>query len=292
MSRSAEPDPGMIGGVAQPDFARLPDPVPLFQTRARRFAFLAQSSRLGPYLAFLSGLAALQARLAAAMPPPVLPGPAPLDRAALAEDPALFATLAALCAGAADLDMPGPARLALQAVTAADAPDRRWLLGNVLSERIPEDSAAPHLFAAAAVQVHLARLAAQLDAKSLRPSAPGACPACGGRPVTSTVTGAQGIENIRYATCATCATQWNVVRITCLCCGSTKGISYRSAETTEAMVKAECCGECGSWVKILYATKNPTLEPVADDVGSLGLDLMMKETGLKRGGFNPFLVGY
>ena len=60
MSRSAEPDPAMIGGVAQPDFARLPDPVALFQTRAKRLGFLAQSSRLGPYLAFLAALSPVE----------------------------------------------------------------------------------------------------------------------------------------------------------------------------------------------------------------------------------------
>ena len=41
-----------------------------------------------------------------------------------------------------------------------------------------------------------------------------------------------------------------------------------------------------------YAVQNPTLDPVADDVGSLGLDILMRETGLRRGGFDPYLVGY
>jgi len=162
----------------------------------------------------------------------------------------------------------------------------------VLTDSIPEDSAAPHLFVAAAAQIHLARLAAQLEAGALVPVHVGICPACGGRPATSSVTGAPGIENIRYAACAGCSTRWNEVRIKCLCCGSTKGISYRSAETVDATVKAEVCSECASWVKIFYSMKNPTIEPIADDVASLGLDLLMKETALNRGGFNPFLVGY
>ena len=69
-------------------------------------------------------------------------------------------------------------------------------------------------------------------------------------------------------------------------------MSYRSVETSEATVKAEICTECHSWVKIFYQVKNPSLDPVADDVGSLGLDILMKETPFKRGGFNPYLVGY
>ena len=303
MTDDLQPDPSLIGGVPSPPLAFLPDPVKLFQTRARRFAFLAETNELAPYLSFLAELSRLQARLAVMLPPvtPVEPqriaeaakaGMPPIDRTALASDPGLAATLDALIEGAAALEMPEPGRLALEAVRSADQGDQHWLLTNILSDHIPEDSAAPHLFVAAAAQVHLARLAATLDAGMLVPVHVGICPACGGRPVTSSVMGMQGIENVRYAACASCATQWNEVRVKCLCCGSTKGISYRSVETIEATVKAEVCRECKSWLKIFYQVKNPSLDPVADDVGSLGLDILMKDTEFRRGGFNPCLVGY
>ena len=303
MAETLEPDPSMIGGVAEAPFALIPSPLVLFQGRAKRFAFLAETSELRPYLGFLAALTRLQARLVVQLPPVQPLPPArlaqaraakmpPIDRAALAGDPALHDTLAALVEGAAELAMPEPARLALDAMRAADRADRSWLLGNILSDIIPEDSVAPHLFAAAAVQVHLARLAGTLAGSDLVPLGTGLCPACGGRPVTSSVRGEQGVENVRYATCACCATRWNEVRVKCLCCGSTKGITYRSAETHDASVKAECCAECGSWVKILYQVKNPTLDPVADDVGSLGLDMLMRETRFRRAGFNPYLAGY
>ena len=298
-----QPDPSLIGGVPKPPLALLPDPVALFQGRARRFAFLADSNELAPYLRFLAELSRLQARLAATLPA-VAPVPAevmaravqggmpPIDRKALAEDGPLPDTLQALLDGALALEMPDAARGALEAVLAADARDRRWLLGNVLADDIPADSAAPHLFAAAAAQVHLARIAAGLDAQALVPVAVGVCPACGGRPCTSSVLGRGDIENLRYASCAGCATQWNEVRVKCLCCGSNKGLSYRSVGTDEATVKAETCRECGAWVKIFYQVKNPSLDPVADDVGSLGLDILMRDAGVRRGGFSPFLVGY
>ncbi len=297
MTDTLQPDPSMIGGVPQAPLALLPAPVALFQARGRRFAFLAESSELAPYLTFLADLSALQARLCVTLPPVAAPpvraaGMPPIDRLALVRDPALAATLTALADGARELQMPEPARLALSAVRAADEADRHWLLSNVLSDTIPEDSTAPHLFVAAAVQVHLVRLAAGLDAGALVAVGTGLCPACGGRPATSSVTGAQGIENVRYASCAGCGTRWNEVRVKCLCCGSTKGITYRSAETHEATVKAECCRECNSWVKIFYQVKNPSLDPIADDVGSLGLDMLMKDTGMRRGGFNPYIVGY
>ena len=38
--------------------------------------------------------------------------------------------------------------------------------------------------------------------------------------------------------------------------------------------------------------KNPTLDPIADDVGSLGLDVLMQSETWKRAGFDPFLIGY
>lgn len=298
MSETLQPDPSVIGGVPQAVFALTPQLPHLFQNRAKRFAFLAETSELAPYLAFLADMTRLQARLSVQLPPVATVPPAraagmpPIDRAALAGDPALHDTLSALCAGATALDMPDAARLALQAVTSAGQDDRGWLLTNILSGTIPDDSIAPHLFAAAAVELHLARMAATLDATLLAPVGTGVCPACGGRPATSSVTGDHGVENTRYACCGSCATRWNEVRVKCLCCGSTKGLTYRSAETHDATVKAECCGECESWVKILYQVRNHSLDPVADDVGSLGLDLLMRDTRFRRAGFNPWLAGY
>ncbi|HLU14395.1 MAG TPA: formate dehydrogenase accessory protein FdhE, partial [Burkholderiaceae bacterium] len=64
-------------------------------------------------------------------------------------------------------------------------------------------------------------------------------------------------------------------------------------DTKDATVKAEVCTECDHWVKILYQVRNASLDPVADDVGSVGLDILMRnETDFTRGGFNPFLAGY
>jgi FdhE protein len=82
------------------------------------------------------------------------------------------------------------------------------------------------------------------------------------------------------------------VRVTCQLCGSTDGISFRSIEGRPDTVKAETCEKCRGYVKILYQVKDPTLEPLADDVATLGLDMLLVEEGWKRGGQNPFLLGY
>ena len=148
-----------------------------------------------------------------------------------------------------------------------------------------------HLFVAAALQVHFVRQAAMLDAKSLKEVGDGACPSCGGAPVSSLVVGWAGAHNSRYCICSLCATQWNYVRIKCTLCGSTKGISYQHVEH-DKQVRAETCDTCHTYVKVMQQIQNPALDPVADDVASLALDLMVRELGYRRGAVNPFMLGY
>lgn len=302
MPASLKPDPSMIGGIARVPLVRLPDPQALFSTRAGRFDFLAgHNANLAPYLRFLAAICRAQAQLAAELPPPSPLPDATIEQARAARMPpldrhALRAPLAQalplLLHRLQSVEMPAPARLALDALVAATESDRDWVIGNVLADSIPADSVAPHVFAAAALQVVASLAAAALPAERLVAIRTDTCPACGGRPVASMVTENIGAEGARYCACATCQTLWNEVRVKCTCCGSTKGITYRAVETEDATIKAECCRECGQWVKILYQNKNPTLEVVADDVASLGLDLMMRDTEWRRGGFDPFLAGF
>lgn len=304
---SLKPDPSVIGGIAVAPFVRPLDPVAEFRKRADRFAFLAQTSDLGPFLDFLAALTGVQAQIAERLPAPE-PLPAeeltrarqaampPIDRLSLIDSPELAETLEATLTALREVEMPDQARVALEAVIEADTDARRWLIANVMAETIPEEAAAPLLLVAIGVQVHLSRLAATLDGTALVPIRTGVCPACGGRPNISTVVGTPGAENTRYAHCASCATAWNEVRVKCLCCGSTKGIGYRTLDeggkAEKASVRAEVCDECHRWVKILYQTLNPTLDPVADDVASLGLDIALQDSEWRRGAFNPLLSGF
>jgi FdhE protein len=188
--------------------------------------------------------------------------------------------------------MPAAAHAALLEVRAADAAKLTAMVGSVLADSIPIEAIAQHVFVAAALQVHFARLAAQLDAARLAPVGDGVCPACGGPPVSSLVVGWPGADGTRFCACGLCGTMWNYVRIKCTVCGSTKGISYQEIEGGPGTIKAETCSECRSYVKVLHQQKDPLLDPVADDVGSLALDLLVRETGLRRGAVNPFLLGY
>ncbi len=300
-----QPDPSAIGGIAKAPFALMPDPARLFTARAKRFQVLAGSSRLSSYLQFLSGIATIQAELLESLPP--LPpfdaehleraranAMPPIDRAIFASSPEAIATVRAFLDRAGGLEKPAAAAEALAQVRDADDETLQWMIGNVNAGTMPVDSIAHHVYIAAAIQVHAARLAAMLDAKQLVPVSIGVCPACGGAPAGSMVIGVHGAEGARYACCSSCSTMFNEVRVKCIACGSTKGVGYRAVETgdEEATVKAEVCDACHSWTKILYQIKNPSLEMIADDVASLGLDLLMKDTDYRRAGFDPFLIGY
>jgi FdhE protein len=305
MSKAGEirPDPTMIGNVVEPPFARLPDPATLFKTRAERFVTLVDGHKLGPYLRFLGGLSDCQHRVQEDLAEPEMPAAdavararehtmPPLDRSHFIADAACDATLDRLFALAAYLDMPEQARAALERSRAASAAARDEMLRSVLSDSIPVEALADHLFIAAALQVRFARLVSRLDAKALVPIADGTCPACGGAPVASAIVGWQGAHGARFCTCSLCATQWHVVRIKCVLCESTKGIAYQELDGGPGTVKAETCENCHGYVKILYQQKDPALEPFADDIASLGLDFLLRESGYRRGAVNPFLLGY
>lgn len=296
-------DPVPIGEVATPVFAHLPDPESLFATRAQRFRKLAAGNDLGPYLLFLGSLCDTQHRLQAELPAPDLPQPAAIARAREFAMPAIdrgrclagsvvAATVAGMVSLAEDMDMPETAAAALASIGAADLPKRHEMARAVFAHAIPSGEIAEHGFIAAALQVHFARLAAGLDAASLVSVGDGACPVCGGPPAASMVVGWRSAHGSRYCGCWLCGTLWNYVRVKCTLCASTKGIAYQEIGGGPGTIKAETCASCRSYVKILHQHKDPGADIIADDVASLGVDLLMRETGFRRGGFNPFLLGY
>lgn len=293
-------------GIAErdkPPFLRLPEPRSLFGLRAMRFEALASGHQLEPYLRFLAALARAQDRLAGEVDMPALPSleeqrrraanaMPPVPREDLAEDKAAAACFTRLIALMDEVAMPELAREALGRAKAADEEGLRVMFAAVLSDAVPAETVADHIFAAAALQVVAARRTAGLDPLLPQPVADGVCPCCGGPPVTSTIVATIDIDGVRYVQCSLCAAQWNHVRVKCVSCGSTKGINYQAIEGIADTIKAETCDECRTYVKILNQRKDAELEAVADDVASLGLDILVSEAGWRRAGVNPFLLGY
>ena len=296
-------DPVQIGKIAEPPFVRLPDPMTLFAGRGKRFRTLSEGHALAPYLRFLASLSDIQHRVQDGLAAPDMPaadareracefGMPPLDRGRFTADAAFDLTLDRLLALTRDIDMPEPAHAALTRTNGADPMVRDAMVRAVLADSIPVEALADHLFIAAALQVHFARQAARLEAERLVAVGDGVCPACGAPPVASLVVGWPGAENSRFCTCSLCSTLWNYVRVKCTLCGSTKGITYRQVEGSDGNIRAETCDSCRGYVKILQQHQHPALDPVADDVASLALDLLVRELGYRRGAVNPFLLGY
>jgi len=83
------------------------------------------------------------------------------------------------------------------------------------------------------------------------------------------------------------------------CGASGKDIAYYSLEGNAvdkspgeeggAAVRAETCEQCHGYRKILYQEKDTGVEPVADDVASVALDLLLAEEGYHRASGNPLL---
>lgn len=296
-------DPTKIGNIAKPPFVRLPDPERLFIDRAARFRQLAAGHHLGPYLEFLAGLSEVQATIQKNLSEPSMPAAEILDRAAehgmpplartdFVADTAFSSLFDRLTTAATALEMPPEAHVALSRIRVADEEMLHGIIGNVLSDWVPVEAVAEHAFVAAALQVHFARLAERLDPDTLHPVGDGVCPVCGAPPSTSMVVGWNGAHGTRFCSCSLCGALWNYVRAKCTLCGSTEEISFQAVESGPDTVKAETCSSCRGYVKILYQDKMPAADPIADDVATLGLDLLVRELGFRRGGVNPFLLGY
>ena len=296
-------DAAPIGDIAAPPFALLPDPATLFARRAERFRALAAMSELGPYLLFLAQLSAAQHAIQKGLSAPqplsdearerarefAMP---PLDRAGFVIDDVFRETFRRLLEAAARIAAPAETCAARERLTRIDDARLADMARAVLSDAVEPDELAGHIFVAAALQVHFARAAAQLDAARLVAVGDALCPACGAAPASSIVAETTGSHGSRFCACATCQTQWNYVRVKCVACGSTMGVSYQEIEDGAGVAKAEVCDACGSYVKILYQAKEPQVDPIADDVASLGLDMLVRETGVRRAGVNIFLSGY
>ena len=89
------------------------------------------------------------------------------------------------------------------------------------------------------------------------------------------------------------------MRVQCSLCGASgKSVAYQSAipegastpeNAAAAAVRAETCEECHGYRKILYEEKDVLADPVADDLATLSLDLLLAERGYHRAGSNPLL---
>jgi FdhE protein len=289
-----------LGGVKAPDAIMLPDPATRFANTAARLEALSVGHPMAEWLRFMARLAAAQH--AAALTMGSLPGSSratveqamaarmpPLAAEGHRRDPAWRDGLAVLLDRFDATAIPAPALAVMTNLRGRGAEDVEALADDFLYGHVDDAGAA--LYVAAALQVYFTRLAAALPAPSLRllPQR-GLCPCCGSPPVAGVVTRSGHTPGTRYLYCSLCATAWNHVRAVCSTCGQSRSVVLKGIEGDAGVVKAETCDDCHSYVKILYPAQDAKLDPFADDLATLGLDVLVAEAGWSRHAPNPLLL--
>lgn len=184
------------------------------------------------------------------------------------------------------------ARHALSAIMSKSVPEIEEAADRLLAGTSTDEEAGEIPFIGAALQVYFGRLAAALRVEDLeRCDVPTLCPVCGSRPVASIVRIGGSLAGLRYLVCGLCATEWNLARIKCSYCEEDRGLQYFGFEATgtragSASWRAEACDECRTYLKIIYQDKDAQADPVADDLASLALDVLVDERGYARSGPN------
>lgn len=292
---------GSTDRVRQTPRVVLPNRPDVFAERARRFAAVAIGSAMAEYLRLMAVVANAQhAALPKRVAPPVSQtamdasrdyGMPPLSAQSHDRAPEWRADLADIVASV-EAQSADSVIAALRTLDSLDDDAREALADRVLAGTSLDAEAALVPFIGAALQVYFTRLAANLDVAAVQHcDVPGICPACASRPVASVLRIGGEQANLRYLVCSLCSTEWNVSRVVCTSCDSDRGVKYlvlqaEGATETDATARAETCDECKSYLKIFYQEKDPQLDPTADDLATIALDLLVDQEGYARSGPN------
>lgn len=283
-------------------FVRLPDPATVFEARACRFEALAGGHALGDYLSLMAGLVTAQARAVGALAPLIkavdpslaqeclAAGQPVIPAAAWRRDPVWRQGLDVILGHMSSSEA---ARSAVQELGLASGDDLDRLAASILSGDVTGAHPAKSPLVAAALQVYWSVLASRLDASLFEEGTfaeTGACPVCGSAPVASVVHSGGSRHGLRYLHCSLCESEWHMTRVQCSSCGKTTDLDYFAIEGGSEVVKAEACASCSSYLKQMYADKDSWVDPVADDLATLALDMLMAERGQLRSGPNLLFI--
>ena len=295
--------PGEIEALDKTSFPRilLPQVASLFAERAARLRQLADGNPIADYLQFAAKI--VDAQHAAARTIELQPLDAtnvaraqqfsmPLLPAVEHIDPAWQQVLNAMLDTLAGSEgLPEALQPLLQSLRELSEDERDLIAKRLLEKEVAARHVGMAPFIMAALQVTYAKRAAALDVADVPYTDPATiCPVCASEPVASVLRIGGKANGHRYLHCGTCCTEWQLVRVKCSHCESTKGIHYQSIEGSKEVVTAETCDECGTYRKVVNQEKDPMAEPLADDLATLTLDLLMSEsTQFKRASANPLL---
>jgi len=279
---------------------RLP-PATLYSHRAQRLRQLAEGHSLGDYLHFLAVLVECQQR--ALDHHPAIPGPDArlLNRCHQDAMPPLappgrrrhphWQEVARFLAEVMYDQVPVGGRDAFSPLL---DPKKEWLeaqADSLLGQKFAGLNLATAPFIGAALQVQWTCLARQLEAQQVtRPGESILCPVCGGHPVASVIRTDGPASGLRYLHCALCGSEWHMVRSKCSQCDNSKGLTYYGIEGRKEFTRAEACPACRTYLKVISQDKGVRVDPVADDLATLALDLLMGEKEFAKSGLNFFML--
>jgi FdhE protein len=224
----------------------------------------------------------------------------------------VFASL--LDALAAAKDAPAQLAPALASLRATPSAELEGIADAILGDFADGADPLRAPFVAAALQVTWSLMAGQLDQSWAQPLVTSTlCPVCGSHPVASVVRIGGQSQGYRYLHCSVCESEWHMVRVKCTCCEANGKISYQGlvdkdadpiaenaaaahegrtvhkANDSSKVARAETCDDCHTYRKIFNQEHDYNVEPVADDLASMLLDVLVSEAGYARASGNPLL---
>jgi FdhE protein len=289
-------------GVRSPDPIVLADPVKRFAATAKRLQQLADGHPMEAWLQFMAMLSQAQHEVAVGLAPAAELSAAWVTQAVEARLPPLAADghrrdaswragLMLLLERIDRTSLPPAAVHAIEQLQNSDAASLDALADHFLRGEVDAAEVAAMVFIAASLQVYFTGSAARLQAGDLRLLEERAlCPCCGSPSVSGVITATGVTPGTRYLYCSMCSTAWNHMRAVCITCGGTRKLFLQGIEDDPGIVKAETCAECHSYAKLLYQLKDTQVDPYADDLASLGLDILVTEAGFARHAPNPLLL--
>lgn len=312
-SRILSPEEIALSAGTDPEQRILPE-ASVFAERAMRLRQLAAGHSLRDYLMLMAVVCEAQHHRLADFPMVPLPSPQQIEAAAAAGQPLLSvldwprdaawrSEWRALMADVlARLPDDSPARTGVQAAQALDDDAlehqaTRLLAGITLGLDV---GIAP--LVAAGLQLYwtaLTQRTAAADAQAFGEARDATrCPCCGSLPASSITRSGGRRQGQRYLHCTLCSTEWKMNRVQCTHCLGTEGVRYEALQLVSdnepparlAPIEAETCSSCQHYLKIMHMERDAQVEPLADDLASLTLDLLVSEAGFSRHGVNLLLL--
>ena len=290
------------GGVKAPEPIVLPNPGERFSRTAQRLERLAEGHAAEGWLAFMAEASRAQGAAAANAPAPRAVDETAVAQAVAARLPPISADghrrdgswrkgLAAMLESFDATAFPPSAAATIADLRGREAMEMERLADAFLRSGVDPADAGAVFWIAAALQVYFTRLAATLQAGDLRLlERRDLCPCCGSTSSTSTITAAGQNPGARYLHCSLCSTAWHHTRAICIVCRRSRTLSLRGLEGDSGLARAETCDECGTYAKVFYEARDPDVDAYADDLATLGLDMMVGEAGWSRHAPHPLLM--